>query len=46
MDLSGGTSAAPPTAHVELNTRTSLLDKAKIQDEKSTQADGGTDMYY
>lgn len=46
MDLSGGTSMAPPTVYIELNVRTSLQDKAKIQDEKSTQAGGGTDMYY
>lgn len=46
VDLSGGTSVAPPTAHVKLNTHTSLLEKAKMKDEKSRQADGSTDMSY
>lgn len=44
--LSGGTSVALPAVLVKLNTHTSLLEKAKMKDEKSRQADGGTDMSY
>lgn len=46
VDLSDGTSAPPPAARVKLNTRTFLLDKAKVKDEKSVEAEGGTDMHY
>lgn len=44
VDLSDGTSAAPPAARLKLNTRTFLLGKAKVKAEKSIQADGGTDV--
>lgn len=43
VDLSDGTLVAPPAEPVKLNTRTFLLDKAKVKDEKSAQADEGAD---